>query len=239
LPTNIAVELKTSQLELCIIIGNLFDNAVEACLSLPEDRRLIRIYMEMKQTQLYMSFTNTAGKGKLRKVGGRFLTAKGDGHGFQPDRRKHRLSFGFARLVQVLPELTKAVIQIGISAAFAFMLFAVRVPPGSPYAWLDSPWAKAGTVLAVIFMFILAPYLSILGGNNWTKAANINNKRNRFHRFYFYQMIDGSGTSKDIRIYRQKRIIRRQLDGYDETAAKRLSLSCYAACMIRMRGRSC
>ena len=79
---NIAVELNTSQIDLCIIIGNLMDNAIEACLALPEDKRLIRIYMEMKNTQLYMSFTNSAAPGKQRKVGRRFFTTKGGGHGF-------------------------------------------------------------------------------------------------------------------------------------------------------------
>ena len=79
---NIAVELKTSQLDLCIIIGNLLDNAIEACLILPENERVIRIYMEMKGTQLYMSFTNTAMQKKQRKVSGRFVSTKGTGHGF-------------------------------------------------------------------------------------------------------------------------------------------------------------
>ena len=79
---NIAVELRTSQLDLCIIIGNLLDNAIEACAALPESARMIRIYMEMKNTQLYMSFTNTAAAGKQRKAGGRFLSTKGEGHGF-------------------------------------------------------------------------------------------------------------------------------------------------------------
>jgi len=79
---NIAIELKTSQLDLCIIIGNLFDNSIEACLALPEDQRIIRIYMEMKNTQLYMSFTNSAPPGKLRKSGTRFLTTKNEKHGF-------------------------------------------------------------------------------------------------------------------------------------------------------------
>jgi sensor histidine kinase regulating citrate/malate metabolism len=51
-------------------------------MQLPEDQRLIRIYMDMKNTQLYISFTNfTAGK-KLKKIGGRFQTTKGEGHGF-------------------------------------------------------------------------------------------------------------------------------------------------------------
>lgn len=78
----IAASLKTSQLDLCIIIGNLMDNAIEANLALPEEKREIRIFMEMKNTQLYMSFTNATASGRQRKVKGRFLTTKGEGHGF-------------------------------------------------------------------------------------------------------------------------------------------------------------
>lgn len=78
----IPVKLKSSEIDLCCILGNLFDNAIEASLQLPEERRLIRVYMDMKNTQLYISFTNfTAGK-KLSKVGRLFRTTKGEGHGF-------------------------------------------------------------------------------------------------------------------------------------------------------------
>ena len=55
---HIPVCLTISELDLCVIIGNLFDNAIEASLALPEDKRMIRVYMDMKGTQLYMSFTN-------------------------------------------------------------------------------------------------------------------------------------------------------------------------------------
>lgn len=79
---HIPVKLKMSELDLCCIIGNLFDNAIEASLELPVEQRLIRVYMDMKGTQLYISFTNfTAGK-KMAKVGKLFRTTKGDGHGF-------------------------------------------------------------------------------------------------------------------------------------------------------------
>lgn len=79
---HIPVKLKMSELDLCCIIGNLFDNAIEASLDLPEEKRLIRVYMDMKNTQLYISFTNfTSGK-KLKKSGGIFKTTKGEGHGF-------------------------------------------------------------------------------------------------------------------------------------------------------------
>ena len=79
---HIPLGLKTSEIDLCCIIGNLFDNAIEASMKLPEEKRVIRVYMDMKNTQLYLSFTNfTAGK-KLKKEGKRFRTTKGDGHGF-------------------------------------------------------------------------------------------------------------------------------------------------------------
>ena len=79
---HIPVKLKSSEIDLCCILGNLFDNAIEASEKLPEDQRVIRVYMDMKNTQLYISFTNfTAGK-KLKKEGKLFRSTKGEGHGF-------------------------------------------------------------------------------------------------------------------------------------------------------------
>lgn len=79
---HIPVKLKSSEIDLCCIIGNLFDNAIEASMKLPEEKRRIRVYMDMKNTQLYISFTNfTAGK-KLPKEGTLFRSTKGAGHGF-------------------------------------------------------------------------------------------------------------------------------------------------------------
>lgn len=79
---HIPLKLKTSEIDLCCIIGNLFDNAIDASMKLPKEQRMIRVYMDMKNTQLYISFTNfTAGK-KLRKAGRLFSSTKGEGHGF-------------------------------------------------------------------------------------------------------------------------------------------------------------
>ena len=78
----IPVQLKMSELDLCVILGNLFDNAIEASMNLPPEQRLIRVYMDMKNTQLYISFTNFTATKKLQKVGNKFHTTKGDGHGF-------------------------------------------------------------------------------------------------------------------------------------------------------------
>ena len=79
---RIPVKLSISDLDLCVILGNLFDNAIEASVKLPESQRLIRLYMDMKGSQLYISFTNFAPGGKLTQAGGRFSTTKGSGHGF-------------------------------------------------------------------------------------------------------------------------------------------------------------
>ena len=79
---HIPVKLKMSELDLCCIIGNLFDNAMEASMALPEEKRMIRVYMDMKGTQLYISFTNFTAAKKLNKVGRGFKTSKGEGHGF-------------------------------------------------------------------------------------------------------------------------------------------------------------
>lgn len=74
---KIPVSLTVSELDLCIIIGNLLDNAMEACMELPEEERLIRIYMEMKGNYLYLALTNTAAGRKKQS----FFTTKGEGHG--------------------------------------------------------------------------------------------------------------------------------------------------------------
>ena len=79
---HIPVGLTMSEIDLCCILGNLFDNAIEASMALPEPERLIRVYMEMKGTQLYISFTNFTAGGKLKKTGRLFQSTKGDGHGF-------------------------------------------------------------------------------------------------------------------------------------------------------------
>lgn len=79
---HIPVKLKMLELDLCVILGNLFDNAIEASMKLPEGGRMIRVYMDMKNTQLYISFTNFTATGKLEKVGRLFRTSKGKGHGF-------------------------------------------------------------------------------------------------------------------------------------------------------------
>lgn len=74
--------LNVSEIDLCVITGNLLDNAIEACMKLPEEeQRFIRIYIGILKKQLYISITNSTG-GTVKKSGKRYLTTKGANHGF-------------------------------------------------------------------------------------------------------------------------------------------------------------
>lgn len=74
---DIPVKLTVSDIDLCSIIGNLFDNAIEASKKLSEDKRMIRVYMAVRDSQFYISFTNFTAD-KKRTI---FDTTKGEGHG--------------------------------------------------------------------------------------------------------------------------------------------------------------
>lgn len=77
---NVPDSLTVSDLELSIIIGNLLDNAIEACCA-AEEGRFIRIFITMKGNMLYFSMLNTAGA-KRKKTGSLFATHKDGVHGF-------------------------------------------------------------------------------------------------------------------------------------------------------------
>lgn len=78
---QVPASLSVPNVDLCIIIGNLLDNAMEACSKLEPEERFVHIYIHVKGAMLYMAFTNSAGK-KQRKVGNLFLSSKGSEHGF-------------------------------------------------------------------------------------------------------------------------------------------------------------
>lgn len=67
--------------DLSVIIGNLLDNAMEACMKLPPQERFIRIYIDILKKQLYVSVTNSM-QGNARRADGRFVSGKAGGHGF-------------------------------------------------------------------------------------------------------------------------------------------------------------
>ena len=75
--------LSVSEIDLCVIIGNLIDNAAEACLKVPdESERFIRIYIGRHKEMLYISVSNSAG-GEIKKSGKTYISTKNsDSHGF-------------------------------------------------------------------------------------------------------------------------------------------------------------
>ena len=77
---NVPDALTVSDLELSIIIGNLLDNAIEACRTVMGER-FIRIFMSMKGNMLYFSMLNAA-SAKRKKTGSLFATHKDGVHGF-------------------------------------------------------------------------------------------------------------------------------------------------------------
>ena len=52
--------LPVADVDLCIILGNLLDNAIEACGQVEEGTRFLRIYMTVNKTQFYLSIQNSA-----------------------------------------------------------------------------------------------------------------------------------------------------------------------------------
>jgi len=77
-PKNITI----SEIDLCVIVGNLLDNAIEACIRIDDEKkRFIRLYMDLKRDNLYISVTNSC-SGKLKKYDGRYISSKGENHGF-------------------------------------------------------------------------------------------------------------------------------------------------------------
>ena len=77
---NIPQNLKISDVELCSILGNLLDNANEACEKASEQDRFIRVYMGTLKGQFYLSVQNCATY--ISKKDGKYLSVKSGEHGF-------------------------------------------------------------------------------------------------------------------------------------------------------------
>lgn len=75
-------DIGISGVDLSALIGNLLDNAMEACMKMPaEEERFVRIYIDIIKKQLYLSVVNSM-QGAAERAGGRFLSTKNGNHGF-------------------------------------------------------------------------------------------------------------------------------------------------------------
>lgn len=72
-----------SEIDLSIIIGNLMDNAIEACAGIHDPgKRFIRIYIDILKGQLYIYIMNSS-EGRRKRIGRIYKSTKnGSGHGF-------------------------------------------------------------------------------------------------------------------------------------------------------------
>lgn len=73
-------ELKITDVHLCAIIGNLLDNAIEACEKVPVQNRFIRIYIGLFKQQLYISVSNSTEATRRKKLTELITSKKGE-HG--------------------------------------------------------------------------------------------------------------------------------------------------------------
>ncbi len=80
---TVPADLAISEVDLCAVIGNLLDNAMEAAMRIEKaEERFIRVYMGTLKQQLYICVTNSAG-GEVKRKGKAYLSTKGGvSHGF-------------------------------------------------------------------------------------------------------------------------------------------------------------
>ena len=83
LPETLPIE----DVDLCVILGNLLDNALEACDGIPEEERFLRIYMVVNKAQLYTSIQNSA-KEDLNFDERHYISRKRGNHGLGMKRVK-------------------------------------------------------------------------------------------------------------------------------------------------------
>ncbi len=80
---KVPADLKISDVHLCAIVGNLMDNAIEACEKIAAGAapRFIRIYIGLFKSQLYISVSNATCEKHRRRLS-ELVTSKLGEHGF-------------------------------------------------------------------------------------------------------------------------------------------------------------
>ncbi|WP_315671537.1 GHKL domain-containing protein [Clostridium sp. 19966] len=74
-------KLSISDIDLCVIIGNLIDNAMEACENIKSgEKKFLRIYICVRKQQLYISVTNSTNE-LIRKLNKEYISSKRGNHG--------------------------------------------------------------------------------------------------------------------------------------------------------------
>ncbi|WP_242850872.1 sensor histidine kinase [Clostridium algidicarnis] len=74
-------DLKINDVDLCVMVSNLLENAIEACVQVPVEGRFIRIYADVYGSQFYMSIQNSS-KENLEFNARNYISNKRGEHGF-------------------------------------------------------------------------------------------------------------------------------------------------------------
>lgn len=80
--------LAVSDIDLCAVIGNLIDNAVEACEKTEPNEQFIRLYIGVLRQQLYLSVSNATNE-LVRKFDEEYISTKRGNHGHGLKRINH------------------------------------------------------------------------------------------------------------------------------------------------------
>lgn len=72
--------LTITDIDLCVLVGNLIDNAVEACEKVDGGKPFIRLYIGVLKKQLYISVTNATSEHE-RKLDEEYISKKRGNHG--------------------------------------------------------------------------------------------------------------------------------------------------------------
>ena len=89
--------LTVSDIDLCVILGNLIDNAMESCEKVEEGQRFLRLYIGVLKQQLYISISNATTE-TVRKIDAAYISTKRGNHGH-----------GLKRIDRVVEKLTSLV----------------------------------------------------------------------------------------------------------------------------------
>ena len=74
-------QVQVTDVDLCTVLGNLLDNAIESCEKVPEEKRFIRLYIGVFKKQLYLSVTNATAESRRKKMN-ELVSEKKGSHGF-------------------------------------------------------------------------------------------------------------------------------------------------------------
>lgn len=108
LKLNIPTHLDTSDIKLCGLLGNALDNAIEACLRMPEEKRCITISMEVEKKNLFIEISNPYDGTIFSNNKGQLLTRKENSahHGYGLSIMRELLSNNYGSMETVWDEST-------------------------------------------------------------------------------------------------------------------------------------